>query len=518
MDLLSASFVILMVVLGGVSAYVADILGYKIGKKRLSLWHIRPKYVARTTVVIAGALIPLVVVALWYVFSSGFRTWITKGQQAIEDAKRATAQVSNLQDQGVKLERRNASLENKNKIFESQISSKQGEIDKQDKELKAQASNLKDLNIKLDELRKQIESANELNKKTKLQFEQTKVSLKKSEDSLKEVQDKLATAKAEYEATKNRYDGLKTQYDQTSSRNLELTNSNLQLENANAELQKNLKELSAQVSDLTTEISSLKADKTAADKEAKEAMEKRDEIQRKLNEITVAMRQAFANSEVTFRTTPIVFMVGEELGRATIPAKISKSDATTLYRNLTRRARSIGSERGAQSDPVAFPFSGTAGFILTDKKDHMLNEDEVESLWISTFMNFKSDQVVVMNSAMNRVSCEALILRFDFFPNPIVFRKGEIIAESKIDGRLSDSEIRRTIREFLRTFVNTKARLRKMVPVVTRDGESYGQFTEDQFFDTFLRVKAIPRLLRLVAVAQYDTRAGDPLLINLELR
>ena len=93
MDGVATGFIVLMIALGGISAFVADILGYKIGKKRLSLWHIRPKYIARGSVTITGMLIPLITVLLLAASSAEFRTWITRGRKAVQELKQKEEEV-----------------------------------------------------------------------------------------------------------------------------------------------------------------------------------------------------------------------------------------------------------------------------------------------------------------------------------------------------------------------------------------------------------------------------------------
>ena len=133
-------------------------------------------------------------------------------------------------------------------------------------------------------------------------------------------------------------------------------------------------------------------------------------------------------------------------------------------------------------------------------------------------MSSSTDTVVIARALANRFASEPVTLELVLQANPIVFRKGEIVTESKIDGRISEIEILNGIREFLRTFVNTRARQRNMIPVQSRDGLSYGEFTQDQLLSTVAKVKAVPRLVRLVAVARQDIRAGDALDIDIEVR
>lgn len=523
MDTLSAFFIVLMVVLGGVSAYVADILGYKIGKKRLSLWHIRPKYIARTAVVIAGALIPLVTILILYAASANFRIWLQKGQQAIEESKQNLKALDQSYQERTK-------AENKVRIADQNLKTKQKELENQDTKLKAQEENLKKLNDGLVSLKANIEKNKIAYDKTNRQLGTTMASLKNAQTSLSQTKTALANAKREYEDEKKRFQEVKSQYDTTSSRNLKLTADNLELSNKNQELdtanknlQSSLTELQGNIAGLTKQIDGLKKDKASADKDAEEARSNLQKIQDALIEVQIQSKKGLNNFKEVFLTSRLEFGIGEEMARVSVGPRLSESDARTLYRNLMRKIRAIATERGAK--PVDrtvvseqdFPIGGVAGFLIYRSSTQALSEEEVEDFWVSRLKGQKENAVFVVRVSTNRFLGDPVTLAGEVFSNPIAFRKGEIVSEIRIDARQSDNEIRSGIHDFLRTYVNTKARTRRMIPVTGRDGDSYGEFTEEQFFDIFARIKTVTRQVRLVAIARDDTRVGDSLLIDLEI-
>lgn len=522
MDGVAVGFVILMVVLGGLSAYVADILGYKIGKKRLSLWRIRPKYVARTSVVVMGMLIPLITILLLYGASADFRTWLTKGRQAIEESKIKSAELEKLQ---VELERSSATLKNQIRVYEADINDKQKEISEKQKSLFALTASAK---VQAEELK------NLKGQKEKLQTTFTKVqtSLRTAESSLKNADAALKNSKKELDEvnvklndSKQKYQEAKSEYDKTTSQNLKLTIQNGDLQKQNEEYQTKVASMQTDLENLTKSIEALQKDKMKAETEAKAAQKELLEVQEALGTITENIRQMrskFASdlqeTSRYARTSPISFLKGEELGRVTVPAKLTEAAATGVYRTLMRKARAAATAKGAAPDPELYPFADNVGFIAYDTFGRPLSEAQVDRYWIEELLKVPQNSMAVVRAWNNRFSKEPVALTLEVYPNPIVFRKGEIIAETPIDGRGSELEIRKTIREFLRTFVNTKARSRKMIPVQTRDGETFGEFSEEQYFNASVQAKKIPRILRLVAVAQDDIRAADPLQILLEFR
>ncbi|HLO97682.1 MAG TPA: hypothetical protein VK171_03715, partial [Fimbriimonas sp.] len=161
---------------------------------------------------------------------------------------------------------------------------------------------------------------------------------------------------------------------------------------------------------------------------------------------------------------------------------------------------------------------GAAGMLVASATDRPLSEDEVETLWAKRMASQRDTNLIVFKAAVNCFTSEPVMLEILVVPNPIVFRKGEFISETRIDARLSDLEVLNKVREFLRTFVNTKARSRNMIPIVNRDGENYGEYSPAQLLSTVDSIRRATREVRVVAIATADIRAGDPLQLEIQIR
>ena len=126
--------------------------------------------------------------------------------------------------------------------------------------------------------------------------------------------------------------------------------------------------------------------------------------------------------------------------------------------------------------------------------------------------------MLVARSTWNRFVGEPVTLDLTFYPNPVVFQQGDLIAEGRVDGRESDIVVFTQIRDFVRTYVNAKAKRVKMVPFQGRDGETFGELDPGQLLSTISVIRSTKRLLRLQALARKDTRAGDTLEFDLVVR
>jgi hypothetical protein len=145
-------------------------------------------------------------------------------------------------------------------------------------------------------------------------------------------------------------------------------------------------------------------------------------------------------------------------------------------------------------------------------------QSEVEDFWVKQITPATSTRLLVARSTWNRFTGEPVTLDLQFYPNPIVFQQGDVIAEGIVDGRETDIVVFTQIRDFVKTYVNSKAKRVKMVPFTGRDGETFGEIDPEQLLNTISVVRSTHRLLRLQAIARRDTRAGDTLAFDLVVR
>ncbi len=517
MDPQSLFFVLLVIAIGGYSAYLADILGYKIGKKRLSIKRIRPKYVARISVVIAGMLIPIITMSLLYAVSSVFRTWITRGSEIVRDLEQKSKEVNKINDQLVVGEKKNSQLENTNRILDDELKKKQADAKIQEAKAKTLDGKVTNLTSNIEKIQRDKLRAEAQFAPIRAQLTDLQKRLPEAKKNLDDAKSKLTIAEANLKEADGKYLEASKSYNKISTQNLKLTSQNGELQKKNAEFKQASDNLQGVIDGLNKDIELLKSEKVMAESETRKVNANLKEATDKLAEIQIQVRNAVQDAEKFYRTQTISYLRGEELTRVSVPAKPTIADATNAYRALLRRAKSIATDHGAKPDPD-FAFSGAAGMIIKASINRIFTEEEVENYWVNVIKESTSETVLIAKASVNLFGSEPVPLEIISLPNPLVFRKGEIVAESKIDGRLSEIEALNGIREFLRTFVNTKARSRNMIPIQARDGLSYGIFPQEQLLSTVAKVKQVTRVVRLVAIARQDIRAGDSLDIDIEVR
>jgi uncharacterized protein (DUF3084 family) len=81
------AIVILLIVISGLIAYIGDYVGRKVGKRRVSIFNLRPKYTSIIITIITGALIVSVTLSVLFLVSSTARTSFFGLQKIMHELK-----------------------------------------------------------------------------------------------------------------------------------------------------------------------------------------------------------------------------------------------------------------------------------------------------------------------------------------------------------------------------------------------------------------------------------------------
>src|SRR5689334_13095042 len=94
----TAFVIVLLLALCGFIAYIGDLLGRRLGKKRLTIFGLRPKHTAILLTVVTGVLIA----GLTFAAALGSMGWF---RQVVFQGERLAGQNRRLRDQGIGLQR-----------------------------------------------------------------------------------------------------------------------------------------------------------------------------------------------------------------------------------------------------------------------------------------------------------------------------------------------------------------------------------------------------------------------------
>lgn len=116
-------FILLLMALGGFAAYQGDRVGMAVGKRRLSIFGLRPKYTSRVITVLTGIIIVMITMSSLLMISHTARQSLFGLEDLQRQIRSLSIQLASLQDQQRLLNQENTQLQEKNLLLSSQTES-----------------------------------------------------------------------------------------------------------------------------------------------------------------------------------------------------------------------------------------------------------------------------------------------------------------------------------------------------------------------------------------------------------
>ncbi|MBM7556962.1 DUF3084 domain-containing protein [Halanaerobacter jeridensis] len=109
--------ILILIVIGGLIAYVGDKIGMKVGKNRLSLFGLRPKYSSIIITVVTGVLITIFSVSLMMLASQKARIAVFRLDDLLLEIERSKAELDTLRADKKELQQQTENLAHNLKLF-----------------------------------------------------------------------------------------------------------------------------------------------------------------------------------------------------------------------------------------------------------------------------------------------------------------------------------------------------------------------------------------------------------------
>lgn len=510
MDLVGIGFVLLFAVLGAIIAYGGDVLGRNIGKKRRTLWRLRPRHTAALMTAAAGFMIPILTVVVVAALSQDVRQWLTEGRRAIEERNRLLVEVGQTRD-----------------------------------ELKGLSAQRDDQQRRLTSLQSNIQQREAENKKLTAQAQEARAELGKIQGDLANVRSQLREVGERYRTLQGANRSLTAENERLAGTNLaygrqnaELGEQNLRLDSQLRTAQTDLETRRSQIKDLSDRIAKSQEDlkrigeayDRALEQFNAEAKRLRDDLDRQRNEFE--REKLLAESEVArlqllqrelsqgldqnlriTRTLGLSFAAGDEIVRAPVAPGQTEETVRGTLTGLMRTARNEVQARVGPNapDPAAglidVPLEGERRLTVAEQIDAAVRQ----------LAGQREDRAVIAYAFWNTFGSEFVPIRLAVFDNPIVFQPMQVIAETRISGAQTDEQILNQLSRFLREDLRNAAVERNMIPAAGRE-EQLGSISIGTILEVMAAIRDAQRTVRVQAVAAGVTRAADPLKVELKLR
>jgi len=496
---------VMTVLMGGIIAYNGDLIGRKFGKRRLSLFGLRPKHTAILITSLTGVFISAITTGVIFLLVPPVNRVILQGEQALRD--------------NLRYKRMNASLLLARQDAEARLAQKQADLAQTQKELLSSQQQL---------LSKQAE-------------------IKQAQQRLYRIQQALAHAQADIRAARAETRQLTTRNAILNRMNRELAEGNLQLAEQNKNLtetnralkqentgllERNLrltkqnqeaeqqnKEIADQNLKLIRENGNLlKVNKSLRDENYELAA--RNEELEKRNQRLVAVSRALYGTEEAFkmvRTRRVVIHGGEELARTIIPAGTSREEVRKTILNLMEEANRVALAKGAGTG------NKTRAVQVVDKQFYTLSDtgelvpfNVTETVRIEAMvdrLSYTSRPVCVLALAVaNSVEDEPASIDFQPFTNALIYHKGQLVDSRILDASRPPEQVFSELVDFLKS-MGRSALERGMIPRFDPStGEPLiGSLGAADLVKLVERVRATGKNVQIAAQASEDIYAAGPL-------
>jgi uncharacterized protein (DUF3084 family) len=530
--LISLGFLVLIVLMSAAIAVIADNVGRKLGKKRMSwkcrAFSVRPKHVAQIGTALTGAAVSLGTILVITAGSKDVRNWIVRGQAAIAEAETAIEKTRELQSEIDKREKTILARDEQIQGKEDEIVRKTGEVQARTKEVEAAKSELVAQRKALGQLHSEVKRLRTEIPRLRQDVASARADVASTNQKLAERQGKLAQLQKKLTWVNQQLNLNKQTLQATNDQKNEITAKNTELLAKNAELDRQQQALNSDIERLTKDRDDLEAARQEAVNQLTETQRRLDELQtslvrakaelqtteEKLQRATYYGIQYYNISNVS-RVAPLTFRIQEEVARTSVDEGMSQANAEAAMNRLLRAARFAAIKRGARPNDE-YPEASIVERRDPETKE-VISGEELQRQIVRQIVGSRQPLVMVAYSSLNAFKGEPVSLDVVVYPNPLVYRHNQLVAESRIDGRRDMTEIYRQVVGFVGAQLREQAREDKMIPMAGTE-ETFIDVPTETVAKIVYDIKTAERPVRLLALATTDTRAGDPLKLTFQTR
>jgi uncharacterized protein (DUF3084 family) len=514
-----------MVVLGGFLSYFGDLLGRRLGKKRVRLFGLRPKHTAILITSVTGSFIVFLSIISVMGAAKPIRDVLLRGETAIRENRKllrelelrqqafdarlrtAEAQAHTAENQSAEVSRKLTEARTQLTAAQSMAQRLQGDlqlgranlskIKSQSATLTAQNHQLVKKNVELDRQNDKYGSNNYELGKENLNLHRRQIELQKQVQQLNSESDILVKAKMELERQEAKL--------KESSARLNLENAAFQ--RANEVLQRANRELNE-----ANIVEEHKARLKIAALEEKIASLGRfqERLVAYLNGADNAVQQY-----VALRSKRICIPSGEIVARKVLGSEMSERDLRKELRALIGEAEAVTTLKGAGKGSNNRSISLLSPSNLT----RTLQDTEVLEEVVQEIRRAKGQQQIIATTLTNTLEGEQVPIFFNMEPVRTTFRKGAVVATKVIPVVRSLDTMVTELVQFLQQDVRNAAILAGTIP--STDGNSgsreVGVMSPAELVDLVDRMRRMGGEVQVSAVAADDLSSSEPLRLSFRL-
>ena len=541
-------YFLFLIPLSGFIAWIGDRIGHKSGKRRHSLFGLRPRHTAMLFTIGTGVCISLLSFGLIWATSESFRIVMRDGV-ALVDKNRDLKNDNTLLTHGNDtLRQQSSALVARAEASRQQAARNAGEARKADHRrdqavqaaIRAEArTHEAEAGVMQAQARLAAETGRLREAQTELTHERRTLTFLKSQldikaGELRTAQKRIDRAEklvADAEARATDAKQKATSATQNLARVEQIASDALETQ------KKNLEELRRQLVD----------QKSLFDQQ-KSSIEQQSAALTRLNGL-VAQSQTELNSIRTnidtLRKNQITYQNGEEVDRIAVkPGYNVWRIETILGAFLTTAAKRAeargagrtkdGEERAIVILPKVLPADNS------EKEPRVVTENDSINAAAAAIRRSNTEVVVLVNAMANTVAGEPVPVEFKIYKNPVVLTADTTVGEAAIDGNGSRQQIADALYTFLHQQVRRSLLNAGIIPPArggdnetastakgaatggnartVSDGSTLISLSGDEWLQILDKIREAGPRARIVARAARDMRAGDPVSLRFEVK
>jgi len=493
-----AFLVVLMVLFGGVLAYGGDWLGRRLGKQRLSLLGLRPRYTATLITTLTGALTVALTVTGMTLANEAFREWITRGDQILIELR-----------QNEQLLRQRAA-----------------ELKSLQQEARQKTEALEQLRPEYERLKRQVIHLQQLLQVGQQQLAQLERHLQAEQARVHSLHTESVQLRKHVQALRGERETLQREIDQLQRTQMLLreqndvfAEENARLASENARMEKQNQQLSEQNAQLAAQNSNLFQQNRQLEEQNRQLLDRAAEYRRRLDQLQSEVGDLLRL--VNIRLMPIAVHAGEELTRVAFRAGLSEVCVRQMLQDMmnqaSEQARARGAAPGSDGRTVFIPEK-----VVRLTTGEQIKVDEATSLeTILRNIRASGEPVVALVVAVtNTAKGEPVPVEVRLFRNEVVFQAGQEIARTILDCRPPRDPFQQMM-AFLQNNIRQTAIDAGVIPRMEQQGvqPTVGEMDATTLLALAEKARQCPgRRALLIARARQEIRAGDKLELEFEVR
>jgi uncharacterized protein (DUF3084 family) len=230
------------------------------------------------------------------------------------------------------------------------------------------------------------------------------------------------------------------------------------------------------------------------------------------------------------RTEPVVFSTGQEIARRVIykPERADEvqKEIEKLLDAADARARSRGAqplkadgetpgaEKGEQLSKRAILLFPVGAISSSGTQQQAEEEAMIQSVLAKRIAAEGGSVVLRVLTAANSVEGEPVQVNLEVSPNLLIYKRGDLIASRRVDGRLPEDKVLESLIDLLQTEVRSSAVTAGLLPPPSG---SVGEINWGQLLDAVHEIRKRQRPVEVRVVALTDAFSADLLLVRFML-